>query len=197
MTIRDYVALGDTEKIKSLIAAGLDVNTKNRNGGVALHGAAWSGHREIAELLIQNGADVNIQDNGKTTPLWLACERGKKDVVELLLAIITDLPVELLGCTVAESFEPCGGLSARTRLSGDGGMRGDEGDDGLALKLGDGRLLLVDDDHAIDVTVLGHVLQGLCDELLVAPVQPLVERERWFDAPDLDVGLALALGDVS
>ncbi len=93
MTIRDYVALGDAEKIKTLIAAGQDVNTKSKNGAVALHGAAWSGHREIAELLIQNGADVNIQsDSG--TPLRTACLRGKKEIVELLLANGADINVK-------------------------------------------------------------------------------------------------------
>jgi len=91
MTLFDYVQLGDTEKIESLIAAGQDVNTKTKMGEVALHGAAFKGHREIAELLIQNGADVNIQSKGGTTPLWKACQHGKTEIVELLLANGADI----------------------------------------------------------------------------------------------------------
>jgi ankyrin repeat protein/beta-lactamase regulating signal transducer with metallopeptidase domain len=94
MTIFDYVQIGDAEKIKSLIAAGQDVNTKTKNGEVALHGAAWRGRREIAELLIQNGADVNIQSKGGATPLWTACQRGKTEIVELLLANGADINVK-------------------------------------------------------------------------------------------------------
>ncbi|MBN2317040.1 MAG: ankyrin repeat domain-containing protein [Sedimentisphaerales bacterium] len=88
MTIFDYAAIGDTEKIKSLIEAGQDVSTKSKNGGIALIWASLRGHREIAELLIQNGANVNFQDHSGSgwTPLLLACRYGKKEIVELLLA---------------------------------------------------------------------------------------------------------------
>ncbi|MFC1763443.1 ankyrin repeat domain-containing protein [Planctomycetota bacterium] len=87
MTICDYAAIGDTEKIRSLIAAGQDDNSKSKNGGMALYWALMKGHMEIAELLIQNGANVNFQDPvGGWTPLLLASISGKKEIVELLLA---------------------------------------------------------------------------------------------------------------
>jgi ankyrin repeat protein len=88
MTICDYAAIGDTKKIRSLIAAGQDVNIQGENGGVALIWASVNGHREVAELLIQNGANVNRQEpTGQGyTPLLLACKTGKKEIVELLLA---------------------------------------------------------------------------------------------------------------
>ena len=95
MTIFDYAAIGDTEKIKSLIATGQDVNTKSKSGATALHWASSFGHIETAELLIQNGANVNSQDNTNSalTPLQLACSSGNKAVAELLLANGADISV--------------------------------------------------------------------------------------------------------
>ncbi|MFC1762329.1 ankyrin repeat domain-containing protein [Planctomycetota bacterium] len=92
MTFCDYAAIGDMEKIKSLIAAGQDVNTMSRNGGLALLWASRMEHWEIAELLIRNGANVNFMFqnpkgwNRGLTPLFIASSHGKKDIVELLLA---------------------------------------------------------------------------------------------------------------
>ena len=96
MTIFDYTALGDKEKIKSLIAAGQDVNTKSKNGATALHYASSYGHIEIAELLIQNGANVNSLDNTNSgwTPLQLASSSGIQEIVELLLANGADSSVK-------------------------------------------------------------------------------------------------------
>ena len=85
MTFFDYVALGDIEKVKSLILEGINVNAKTQNGSTALFWASAKGHREIAELLIQNGADVNAKIRSGQTPLILACQNGHRDVVELLL----------------------------------------------------------------------------------------------------------------
>ncbi|MFC1761161.1 ankyrin repeat domain-containing protein [Planctomycetota bacterium] len=96
MTICDYAAMGDTEKIRSLIAAGQDANSKRKNYGLALAWASMMGHREAAELLIQNGADVNFQSQSfyGVTPLGFACHWGRKEVVELLLANGADINVK-------------------------------------------------------------------------------------------------------
>jgi len=96
MTIFDYAAIGDTEKMKSLIATGQDVNTKPKSGVVPLIWASLTGHREIAELLIQNGADVNYHNPSGLggTPLIIASVAGNKEIVELLLANGADSSVK-------------------------------------------------------------------------------------------------------
>jgi len=84
ITICDYAAIGNTEKIRSLIAAG---HVQGEDGGEALSWASMMGHKEIAELLIQNGANVNHQGgNVVGWPLLHAIARGNKDMVELLIS---------------------------------------------------------------------------------------------------------------
>ena len=43
---------GNTEAIKQHLAAGADVNAKDKWENTPLHFAAYKGHKEIAELLI-------------------------------------------------------------------------------------------------------------------------------------------------
>ena len=50
---------GNLEAVKQHLAAGTDVNAKNRSGVTPLHIAVFGGHKEVAELLIANGANVN------------------------------------------------------------------------------------------------------------------------------------------
>ena len=52
---------GNIEAVKQHLAAGTDVNAKNKSGTTPLHLAAYGGHKEIAELLIAKGADVNTK----------------------------------------------------------------------------------------------------------------------------------------
>ncbi len=66
------VASGDIEAVKQAIAAGANVNAKNRVGATALLRAAQNGRKEIAELLIAKGADVNAKNKDGETPLDLA-----------------------------------------------------------------------------------------------------------------------------
>ena len=60
---------GSIEEVKQHLAAGAEVNAKDKDGGTPLSYAAFEGHKEIAELLIDNGADVNARDAGGGTPL--------------------------------------------------------------------------------------------------------------------------------
>ena len=55
-------AKGDIEAVKQHLAAGADVNAKDKIRGTPLHYAAAYGHKKIVELLIAAGADVNLQD---------------------------------------------------------------------------------------------------------------------------------------
>ena len=74
---------GEIEVVKQHLAAGTDVNTKDKYKRTPLHSAANNGHKEIAELLITNGADVNaivIID----TPLDYAIISKHTEIADLL-----------------------------------------------------------------------------------------------------------------
>ena len=66
---------GSIEEVKQHLAAGAEVNAKDKDGGTPLHTAAAEGHevaQQIAELLITKGADVNAKTNSGWTPLNMA-----------------------------------------------------------------------------------------------------------------------------
>ena len=89
ISIHDAAADGSIEAVKEAIAAGADVNAKDKDvyrGGNPLHSAANQGHKEIFGLLINNGADVNGLDNGGRTPLLLAAISGQKTTIEFLIS---------------------------------------------------------------------------------------------------------------
>ena len=72
--------------IKLLIDKGADVNAKGTMGTTALHGAAYSGNKIVAELLIANGAEVNAKGMGFETPLDSAEELAGNETPETLAA---------------------------------------------------------------------------------------------------------------
>ncbi|MGD8961897.1 MAG: ankyrin repeat domain-containing protein [Desulfobacterales bacterium] len=72
--------------VKALIAAGVDVNAKNKSGETPLHIAAVRGYQEITSVLIDKGANVNAIDGRELTPLHAAAWGGHKETVALLIA---------------------------------------------------------------------------------------------------------------
>ena len=102
ISIHDAVWQGNIEAVKQHLAAGTDVNAKNKYETTPLHHAAIKGHMEIAELLIEKGADVNAKGalmGG--TPLHEAANTGSKEIVELLIANGADMNAkDLKGMTV-------------------------------------------------------------------------------------------------
>jgi cytohesin len=61
--------------VRLLVARGADVHPKADDGWTALHGAAWRGWKDIAELLLTSGAEVNARSADGKTPLKVARER--------------------------------------------------------------------------------------------------------------------------
>lgn len=88
-----HVAVGMNyrEILKALLAAGCDVDIRNRSeikGEVdetALHCAAFWGRDDLAKLLIDAGADVNALTERKSTPLHDAARMGSVKIAKLLL----------------------------------------------------------------------------------------------------------------
>ncbi len=71
--------------VKTLIAAGADVNEPGDYGQTMVMLASDHKHIEILEMLIAAGADVNRANEYKIAPLASAAEQGNKEVVEVLL----------------------------------------------------------------------------------------------------------------
>ena len=61
-SIQHAARYGNIEAIKQHIAAGTDVNAKDKYGRTILHAAAVGGSKEVVELLIAKGADVDAKD---------------------------------------------------------------------------------------------------------------------------------------
>jgi ankyrin repeat protein len=73
------VMAGNLEAVKQHLAAGADVDAKDKTGFTPLHYAAQSGRKEIAELMIAEGAAVNAKDEDGDTPLDWATHPDNPD----------------------------------------------------------------------------------------------------------------------
>jgi ankyrin repeat protein len=83
----DCCARGRTSEVRELLAAGMDVNTRDRWAEPALLVAALRGQSAVVGLLLeQKAVKVNAQaDRDGDSPLIVASREGKIDVVERLL----------------------------------------------------------------------------------------------------------------
>ena len=92
-TIYRAAQAGNIEAVKQHLAAGADVNVKDKVGGTPLHRAAYKGHKEIVELLIDNGADVNAErhETVKVTPIQEAAFGASETTYKTYLEIMSIL----------------------------------------------------------------------------------------------------------
>ena len=88
ISMYDAAEVGNIDAVKQHLAAGTDVNARDKDGWTPLHPASYEGHQEIVELLIGKGADVNAKvEFGPLqgiTPLDSANNRGRTEIVSLL-----------------------------------------------------------------------------------------------------------------
>ena len=117
---------GNIEAVKQHLAAGTDVNAKDRGGSTPLHYATGRNYKEIAELLIAKGADVNVKDKFGGTPLHDAAHRGRKEIAELLIDNGADLNVESYGETPLDTAINWKHPETATLLRKHGGKNGEE-----------------------------------------------------------------------
>ena len=81
INIHKAAQAGNIEAVKQDIAAGTDVNGKDKYGRTILHAAAVGGSKEVVELLIAKGADVNAKYEECATSLDWA---KNQETVDLL-----------------------------------------------------------------------------------------------------------------
>lgn len=87
------IRAGNIEAIKQHLASGVDVDTKNNEGGTLLAWAALLGETKIVELLIQKGADINARSRDGATPLHGAAFLGRVETVKLLVQEGADVSI--------------------------------------------------------------------------------------------------------
>ena len=75
---------GRTERIKGLLDAGADVNTKDPDGFTPLKWAVVRGHAATVQVLLDGGADLNMRDSRDQTPLMIATEEDLTRIITLL-----------------------------------------------------------------------------------------------------------------
>ncbi|XP_078666144.1 uncharacterized protein LOC144908438 [Branchiostoma floridae x Branchiostoma belcheri] len=76
---------GDEDRVKTLLQAGVQVNTENSEGETPLWGAVRGGHSNIVKLLLQKGANPNTVDINGSTPLLHATSLGYREVCRALV----------------------------------------------------------------------------------------------------------------
>jgi ankyrin repeat protein len=83
--IHTAASVGNIEKVRSFVEAGVDVNEIDDGGMTPLLRAVSRKHTKVAEFLVENGADVNTGDKGGYVPLVYALWNTDSDMVRLLL----------------------------------------------------------------------------------------------------------------
>ena len=84
--LRRAAELGDVERLRELVADGVNVDSDDDLGNTALHRAAGYGHADAVELLLEQGASVKKKGWGGRLALHRAAESASASSVALLLA---------------------------------------------------------------------------------------------------------------
>ncbi|MGB3391355.1 MAG: ankyrin repeat domain-containing protein [Pseudaminobacter sp.] len=77
---------GRLEVVRTLIADGAAVDSRDRSGRTPLLLATRADHVEVAKALIDAGADVNAKDDIQDTPLLYAGAEGRDAILQAILA---------------------------------------------------------------------------------------------------------------
>uniref|UniRef100_A0A7S4RUA8 Ankyrin repeat-containing protein n=1 Tax=Alexandrium monilatum TaxID=311494 RepID=A0A7S4RUA8_9DINO len=76
---------GAAVEVRSLLAGGAAVNSREAWDETPLHFAARNGNVEVCELLLAHGAELNPVNASDCTPLFVAAQAGKEEACKFLL----------------------------------------------------------------------------------------------------------------
>ena len=76
---------GDLPLVKSLIAAGADIDERTQTNGTAFMFAVLGNRRQVAEWLLAKGADIQVIGSNGWTALTLAAAKGHTDLLQWLI----------------------------------------------------------------------------------------------------------------
>lgn len=82
----EAVAGRDLSKVREIVSAGAELETRDSQGRTALLIATRGDDLEIAKALIAAGADVNAKDNIQDTPFLYAGAEGRLEILKAILA---------------------------------------------------------------------------------------------------------------
>lgn len=84
-TLHQSVQKGDLKAVQQHIAAGTDLNAKDRVGYTALQLAVLKGDLPVVKALVAGGADLNRTGPGGKTALDLSREKGRVAITQVLM----------------------------------------------------------------------------------------------------------------
>lgn len=96
--LHSAVSVGDIRQASSLLAKGVDVNSRDNWNRTPLWMAAINKNIEMAKLLIENGAEVNVLDKDNKSALYYPAQQGDVEMVKFLISKganvnLGDLPI--------------------------------------------------------------------------------------------------------
>lgn len=90
--LSEACASGNIAIARYAIDQGADINRRDRQGGTALHDAAFEGQIKCVQLLLNHGADTAVRDNAGRTALRACMVRGDYQIIQLLMTARGQLP---------------------------------------------------------------------------------------------------------
>ncbi|MFU8892057.1 MAG: ankyrin repeat domain-containing protein [Luteolibacter sp.] len=76
---------GDVQAVRSFIAAGIDLETRDEDGNTGAHSAAANGREDVLKLLLDRGIAVDVLGENQRTPLMAAVLADHPGMVRWLL----------------------------------------------------------------------------------------------------------------